>query len=84
MMEKPENIEGESIFDYNPTEDEIKRFGGLDCLLWAINKGIYKNADNRNYDLGILFSSRGDKEKAIRYFDKIEHKDMLQTLMQDF
>ena len=83
-MKKPENIEGESIFDYNPTEEEMKRFGGLDCLLWAIGKGAYKIADNRNYHLGLLFSMRGDKEKAISYFNQIEHKEMLKALMQDF
>ena len=73
-----------TIFDYNPTEEELKRFGGIDSLQWAIERGLYENEDNINYHLGLLFAGRGDKVKANAYFSKVKNKDMLRTLMQDF
>ena len=33
--------------------------------------------------LGLLFSMRGDKEKANHYFGMIENKSLLTTLVQD-
>ena len=39
---------------------------------------------NRNYDLGLLFSGRGKLKEGAKYFNKINDKAMLSTLMQDF
>lgn len=74
----------ETIFDYNPTETELKRFNGIKTLLFGIERGAYNNPDNRNYDLGLLFSGRGDLDRGAKYFNKIENKAMLSTLMEDF
>ncbi|MBP5366500.1 MAG: hypothetical protein J6Y82_11395 [Bacteroidales bacterium] len=56
--------EVETIFDHNPTDQELNRFGGRQSLIYAIKIGIYNNADNAYYHLGILFNSRGDKKKG--------------------
>ncbi|MBQ7279956.1 MAG: hypothetical protein IJR13_04430 [Bacteroidales bacterium] len=76
--------EFETIFDHNVTDYELLRFGGRETLEWAIENGIYENADNRLYHLGILFSGRGDKKKAEEYFSQIESESMLSTLVMDF
>ena len=34
--------------------------------------------------IGMLYAGRGDKETAEKYFNKIEDKRMLSTLMEDF
>lgn len=74
----------ETIFDFNPTDFELLRFGGRDALDWAVARGIYDVDDNRYYHLGLLFSGRGDKERASYYFSKIEDEKILHTLVQDF
>lgn len=76
----------ETIFSYNPTGDELKRFGGLDQFVWADKVGldIYLSNDNRLYHLGLLFSMRKNDKKANEYWSKIENKMMLSTLVQDF
>ena len=45
---------------------------------------MYTSEDDANYALGILFSMRGDKEKAKHYFEKITNKELLEILWQDF
>lgn len=76
----------ETIFDHNPTDLELKRFGGKGCFEYWLNKGIniYDDPDNCNFHLGLLFSMRGDDKKANEYWSKIEHKEMLDVLVQDF
>ena len=74
----------ETILDYNPTDKELKRFGGRKAVELAIDKGLYEIADNRLYDLGLLFAGRGNKKKADEYFSQIEYKEMLATLVEDF
>ena len=74
----------ETILDYNPTDKELKRFGGRKTVELTIDKGLYEIADNRLYDLGLLFAGRGNKKKADEYFSQIEHKEMLATLVEDF
>ena len=74
----------ETIFDHNVTDNELKRFGGRETLIKFIERGLYEIDDNRLYHLGLLFAGRGDYEKAKCYFNKIEHKEMLSSLVQDF
>lgn len=76
-------ITQETIYDYNPTPKECGRFGGLS------NKGVmlryYKACnDGRLYHLGLLFSMRGDKERAESYWEQMEDKEPLKTLVCDF
>lgn len=73
----------ETIFDHDPTEEEMERFKGLKNMEL---REIYLKGDTDNhfYDLGILFSIRNDEEKSNYYFSKIKDKTILNTLMQDF
>lgn len=77
----------ETIFTHNPTEIELKRFGGLKQFIWADkeNIDIYSfSDDSRLYHLGLLFAMRNNYDKANEYWNKIEHKEMLTVLVQDF
>ena len=76
----------ETIFDYNITDEELKRFGGRKQFEWEAAHGIdsFEFDDDNNYMLGILFSMRGDKEKANEYWAKIKDRSMLGTLVEDF
>lgn len=76
----------DSIYNHNITEQEMRRFGGW-AAYEAIKKAgydVYKEPDNLYYTLGIIYSIRGKKKEANKYFSKIEDKSMLQTLVQDF
>lgn len=75
----------ETIFDYNPTEEELQRFGGMKQFEFCkkLLGAYYIYEDDANYHLGLLFSMRGDKERAKSYFAKIKKKEMLSTLMVD-
>jgi hypothetical protein len=82
-METEKHIE--TIFDYDLSEGELKRFNITDPFLRGHMKiMLSKSPDDRYYTLGLLFAMRGDKRKAKKYWDKIEDKRMLSTLIQDF
>ena len=77
----------ETIFDYNPTDGELGRFNlrtqkQIDEMKCFYEE--YPDADSINYQLGLLFSMRGDKRKANKYWSCIKDKRMLSTLIQDF
>jgi hypothetical protein len=79
----------ETIFDYNPTKGELKRFNLTSPELIEMTKEFdhmpnSKSNDSRLYSLGLLFSMRGNDKKANEYWNKIENKDILSTLVQDF
>lgn len=80
----------ETIFDYNPTELEMKRFGiqarfgDIDNQINLMKEMNAKSPDDNNYQLGLLFAMRGDMEKSDKYFSQIEDKTMLRTLVEDF
>lgn len=76
----------ETIFDHNVTPEELVRFVGPYSVEEAFSKGpaMYTNENDANYALGILFSMRGDKEKAQIYFDRIKNRELLTQLWQDF
>ena len=76
----------ETIFNHNVTDEELKRFGGREYLEWvkAIQGDYFNSDDDANYFLGILFSMRGDKEKAHFYWDKMVEKSRLQVFDQDY
>lgn len=76
----------ETIFDHNPTDKELKRFGGRESFDFFASKGIdeFSCADNNWYMIGMLYAGRGNLDKANLYFSKIENKEMLSTLIQDF
>lgn len=76
----------ETIFDYNPTDEELKRFGGREQFEWyrKLRFDPFSNEDNANYALGLLFSMRGNKKRANEYWAKINDKTILSTLVEDF
>jgi hypothetical protein len=80
----------ETIFDYNPTDVELKRAGMIredsDFDFWVeFNKQNFAESnDDRLYCLGMLFAGRGDMKKANAYWSQIEYKRMLDTLIEDF
>ena len=76
----------ETIFDYNPTDEELKRFGGRKNLEYLKQHGIdpFDNADDANFSLGLLFSMRGEKKRANEYWAKIVDRTLLATLIEDF
>lgn len=76
----------ETIFDHNVTKEEMVRFVGPSDVEDAFKEGpsMYTSEDDANYALGILFSIRGNNEKAKYYFEKITDKELLQILWQDF
>lgn len=80
-------VHEETIFDYNPTDAELGRWGGRGSFDFSIEHRVYvifTERDNRLYMLGLLFSMRGDYEKGNEYFSQIEDRDMLHTLVEDF
>ena len=80
-------VHEETIFDYNPTDAELGRWGGRITFDKCFEYKIYvtfTSRDNRLYMLGLLFSMRGDYEKGNEYFSQIEDRDMLHTLVEDF
>ena len=76
----------ESILDFNPTLEEMGRFGirarhsreQIDLFFTSISD------DDKCFQLYILFSSRGDIEKANYYLSKIKSEDLLGILIEDF
>lgn len=76
----------ETIFDHNVTEKELTRFGGKEFFDKAEKYGInvFENEDDANYHIGLLYSMRGDKEKAQIYFDRIKNRELLTLLWQDY
>ncbi|MGP1476755.1 MAG: hypothetical protein ACTTJK_04750 [Phocaeicola sp.] len=76
----------ETIFDHNVTDEELTRFGGRESFEWCKehNIDLFENPDDANYAIGLLYSGRGDKEKANYYWSKIKDKDVLGALVQDF
>lgn len=75
----------ETILDYNPTAEEWKRFGFRGESDFMEFYHIYiKSNDNINYQLGLLFSMRGDASKAQSYWAKMQEQDFLKILWQDF
>ena len=76
----------ETIFDHNPSDLELKRWGGRESFEYFANRGVdqFSCADSNYYMIGMLYAGRGDKETANKYFDKIKDRSMLITLMEDF
>lgn len=57
-------MEIETIFDFNPTDAELKRFG----LTHSDKEILLEFPDTCNYQLGVLFSIRKNEKKANEYF----------------
>jgi hypothetical protein len=75
----------ETIFDYNPTEGELKRFNLTNSKLIEEVKPLYNEFnDSRLYHLGLLFLMRKQSKKANYYFSQINDKRLLSTLIEDF
>jgi hypothetical protein len=82
----------ETIFDYNPTKAELKRFNLTTLESIESVKSLYaKDGDTDEcckdsilYQLGFLFVMRGNDKKANKYWEKMKDKRMLSTLVQDF
>ena len=76
----------ETIFDHNPSKKELARFFGSELADKAnsFKDKVYRNEDDANYALGILFSMRKDIKRANTYFRKIKNVDLLRAFMQDF
>ncbi|MBQ1667907.1 MAG: hypothetical protein II063_08040 [Prevotella sp.] len=63
----------ETIFDYNPTKEELRRLGR------QIPKDKYESivSDNSRYrDLAALFHIRGKEWKMRKYINKVTNIDM--------
>lgn len=75
----------ETVFDHNPTDKELTRFGNYfeSCKLLGIDYTDKKYADANYYQIGILYSLRGDKQKANEYFAKLKNQAFLRTFWQD-
>ncbi len=75
----------ETIFDHNVTEKELARFGGKEFFEKAEKYGIdvFKNEDDANYYIGLLYSIRGNRKKAQEYLDKVKSTELLKTIVQD-
>ncbi|MDR1343518.1 MAG: hypothetical protein LBK18_09745 [Prevotellaceae bacterium] len=79
----------ETIFDYNPSKGELRRFNITSQEEANSVKGLYQKYpdeahDSICYQLGLLFLMRLDRKKAKMYFDRMKDKAMLSTLVQDF
>ncbi|QQR98593.1 MAG: hypothetical protein IPK18_03435 [Sphingobacteriales bacterium] len=57
-------MEIETIFDFNPTDAELKRFG----LTHSDKEILLEFPDTCNYQLGVLFSIRKTKRKPMNIF----------------
>lgn len=59
----------ETIFDFNPTEEEI-----IDLCGYLVDKKEFIEEDNQNTHYATIYRLlmlRGEKDKALSYFDKI-------------
>lgn len=76
----------ETIFDHNPTDKELMRWGGRENFDYFKDRGfdILADADTNYYMIGLLYKSRGDVKMAQKYLSKIKSKGMLSTLVEDF
>lgn len=75
-----------TIFDFNPTDLELKRFGSRDTFEKAKEYGVdlFANSDNNLWQIGLLFSMRGDNATANHYWNQMKDKRQLKILVQDF
>ncbi|WP_027185674.1 hypothetical protein [Desulfovibrio inopinatus] len=65
----------ETIWDYNPTENELKSlFGNLAAA--KRNREQVQDDDDRNMWLASLFGVRGDMEKRDAYVAQIQDKQV--------
>lgn len=78
------DMDKESIFDYNPTDRELTRFGGIETAKILKERVNIMPDDDRYYMLALLFSGRGDKERFLHYCNLIQDKNMLYNFMEDF
>jgi hypothetical protein len=85
-------VKFDNIFKHNITFRESQRFYGGNSIkaAWAVLKSTGRLfwcsetcPDDRYYSLGLLYSGRGNEEKANEYWSKIEEKSRLQILWQD-
>ncbi|MBR4266053.1 MAG: hypothetical protein IKQ46_08380 [Bacteroidales bacterium] len=76
-----------TIFDFNPTDEELARFGGRKTYEEGKKNGLDITnpiwSDANYYQIGVLLSMRGDKAMADMYFSKIKDKRILRSLWQD-
>jgi hypothetical protein len=79
----------ETIFDYNPTELELRRFGikredgDYEKQLKWMKEMLAGFQSPEYYYLGLLFSMRGDDKRAAEYFAKATPGQRA-ILIQDF
>ena len=65
----------ETIYDYNPTKEELNQLGNIPKELYMRNVGD----DSRNLDLALLFHIRGKKWKWKKYIGKVKNVDMVNS-----
>ncbi|MDR1593292.1 MAG: hypothetical protein LBS43_02250 [Prevotellaceae bacterium] len=81
----------ETIFDYNPTERELRRwgvdkndgYGHYEERFALFKKIVTTSKETDYYMLGLLFSMRGDRKRAAEYFAKAPSWQQ-DLLIQDF
>lgn len=76
----------ETIFDHNPTDRELKRWGGRESFEYFEKRGInqFADSDTNNYMIAILYAGRGDYETSKKYKAKIKDPSMVQAFTPDF
>jgi len=75
----------ESIFDFELSEGEKRRFNILKPELYEmVKESDARCSDDRYYRLGMLYAMRGDYDKSREYYDRIEDREMLRTLVDDY
>ena len=74
----------ETLFDHNPTDYELTRFGGREQFDFYKSIGFECSQDDNYYMIGLLYAGRGDDKTAAKYFNKIKNRKLLVTLMEDF
>lgn len=67
----------ETIYDHNPTQQEIERIGFLPKDLY-----MRLDADTLNHDLALLFKIRGNRKKMKHYLSLIQDGRMVDSFFR--
>jgi hypothetical protein len=70
----------ETIFDYDPTPDELRYLAGP-CSVADYHRGL--TADEALTGLCQLFAMRGDRTRANAYADRISDRDFVRFTLQN-
>lgn len=65
-----------TIFDFNPTEREIKALTAVDSLTNKSSEEYieFSSEDKKNFDLSLLFMLRKEGKKGYSYYEKVKDR----------